>query len=111
MDQELLGIEVEVELGCDNDSMLGELLDLGTVIYPVSDRRIRVSANAAHADSVVAIIKKQEPQEFIVYLYDNIRNGSQKFYKIVLSELTQVRQTQKKPGYFNSSGSNKLKKQ
>jgi len=90
MGQELLGIEAEVELGCDDDAMLGELLDLGTIIFPISGRRIRVSANADQEETVIAIITKRKPREFTTYYYDNIRNSSQKFYEIVLADCAQL---------------------
>ena len=90
MGQELLGIEAEVELGCDDGAMLSELLDTGVVIHSLSGKKIRISANADQEETVIAIITKRKPREFTTYYYDNIRNSSQKFYEIVLADCAQL---------------------
>ena len=89
MKQGLLGIEAEVEFGCDDDAMLSEMLDTGIVILPLSDKKIRISANADQVSAVVAILINQEiPRCLVFFNRSNSAGGIQKTHILTSKKLT-----------------------
>jgi len=79
MKQGLLGIEAEVEFGCDDDAMLGDLLNAGIAIFPLSDKKIRISANADQGGAVAAVLMERDVLKCSVYLnHNNSHGGVQK---------------------------------
>lgn len=89
MKQRFLGIEAEVELGCDDNTVLSKLLDTGVVILPLSDKKIRISANADQVSAVTTILMKQEiPKCLVFFNRSNGDGGIQKTYILTSKKLT-----------------------
>lgn len=75
MKQGVLGIEAEVEWGRDDDAMLADLLNAGVTVFSLSDKKIRISANADQGRSIAAGLIERDVLKCSVYLNHNDSHG------------------------------------